>query len=137
MLRRSVVVAGFAAWISALFGGPYLVTSFGVDEGLPQSSVMDVAQTPDGYLWIGTLMGGKLGEAGKWSWDFVSLPDAMPDPRCQQDRAGSIWYLRSDRTLGRWANGAFERIALEADLPGHQPRLGLLPPPQAKHRSRR
>jgi signal transduction histidine kinase/ligand-binding sensor domain-containing protein len=68
------------------------------------------------------LLRGKLGEAGKWSWDFVSLPDAMPDPRCQQDRAGGIWYLRSDRTLGRWANGAFERIALEADLPGHQPR---------------
>jgi len=41
-----------------LWGGNFLVNTYGADEGLPQSSVMSVAQTPDGYLWIGTLMGG-------------------------------------------------------------------------------
>ncbi len=40
------------------WAGPYSVTTWGVDEGLPQSSVTDIGQTPDGFLWIGTLLSG-------------------------------------------------------------------------------
>ena len=35
----------------------YLVRQWDMDEGLPQSSISDIAQTPDGYLWIGTVDG--------------------------------------------------------------------------------
>ncbi len=35
----------------------YNVTIWGVEEGLPSLSVACVAQTPDGYLWIGTTEG--------------------------------------------------------------------------------
>ena len=32
----------------------YNVRSWQTDEGLPQNSVWALAQTPDGYLWVGT-----------------------------------------------------------------------------------
>jgi ligand-binding sensor domain-containing protein len=168
---------------------------------------MDVAQTPDGYLWVGTLMGGisrfdgvrfvnfdlegtqghgpvgvnrlfvdatgrlwvnsysgleryadgkfvseikralrlayvmkasanevmfattqaqvlqgKLAGSGKWTWEDIPLPNAAKDPSCRVDRAGNVWYLRSDRALGRWAGGTFDRIELGPDLPGQRPR---------------
>lgn len=36
----------------------YTIRSWGVDDGMAQSSVTDIAQTPDGYIWIGTLLSG-------------------------------------------------------------------------------
>jgi ligand-binding sensor domain-containing protein len=110
MLRRSVAVAGFAAWISALFGGPYLVTTFGVDEGLPQSSVMDVAQTPDGYLWIGTLMGGISRFDGVRFVNFDLEGNAGRGPvsvnRLFVDAAGRLW-VNSFSGVERYAEGRF------------------------------
>ena len=57
-LRQCGLWFYLVVWPFSSQGGQYLVSTFGADEGLPQSSVMGVAQTPDGYLWIGTLMGG-------------------------------------------------------------------------------
>src|SRR5213593_446896 len=33
---------------------PYSVRIWQADDGLPQNSVYAIAQTPDGYLWVGT-----------------------------------------------------------------------------------
>lgn len=38
-------------------GSPYIVGVWGTEDGLPQSSVIAVTQTRDGYLWLGTLNG--------------------------------------------------------------------------------
>src|SRR5271170_1948922 len=38
-------------------GSPFVVDSWSNEEGLPQSSVISVIQTRDGYLWLGTLNG--------------------------------------------------------------------------------
>ncbi len=35
----------------------YVVTQFGLEEGLPQSSVNDIIQTGDGYIWLATFGG--------------------------------------------------------------------------------
>jgi len=35
-----------------------LVEVWNTDSGLPHSTVTSLAQTPDGYLWVGTLHGG-------------------------------------------------------------------------------
>ncbi len=35
----------------------YQVDSWTTDNGLPQNIVMDVCQTPDGYLWLATMDG--------------------------------------------------------------------------------
>ena len=39
------------------YSSPFIVDSWGVEQGLPQSSVISVIQTRDGYLWLGTLNG--------------------------------------------------------------------------------
>jgi ligand-binding sensor domain-containing protein/two-component sensor histidine kinase len=49
----SSVLAGAAE----LSGSPFVVDSWSNEEGLPQSSVISVIQTKDGYLWLGTLNG--------------------------------------------------------------------------------
>jgi ligand-binding sensor domain-containing protein/signal transduction histidine kinase len=36
---------------------PFIVDSWSTEQGLPQSSVISVIQTHDGYLWLGTLNG--------------------------------------------------------------------------------
>src|SRR5712675_436846 len=38
-------------------GSPFIINSWSNEEGLPQSSVVSVIQTKDGYLWLGTLNG--------------------------------------------------------------------------------
>src|SRR5580765_6583113 len=41
-------------------GQDYVVKVWGADDGLTEGSVTDVAQTPEGYLWVGTLFGSVL-----------------------------------------------------------------------------
>jgi signal transduction histidine kinase/ligand-binding sensor domain-containing protein len=36
---------------------PYVVTAWGMEQGLPQSSVNDILQTRDGYIWLATFGG--------------------------------------------------------------------------------
>ncbi len=36
---------------------PYVVTAWGMEHGLPQSSVNDILQTRDGYIWLATFGG--------------------------------------------------------------------------------
>jgi hypothetical protein len=56
-----VGAAGAGTW--RLSGGeghyplPYLVQSWQREHGLPQNYVTSIAQTDDGYLWIGTYNG--------------------------------------------------------------------------------
>src|SRR5689334_22718554 len=53
----------FIAAFSAVAGTPagsspqFIVDSWGTEEGLPDSEVISVIQTRDGYLWLGTLHG--------------------------------------------------------------------------------
>ena len=92
----------FGGWLAAAVllggtarGGEYSVTTWGVDEGLPQSSVTDIAQTPDGFLWISTLMSGLSRFDGE---EFVNFDSAntpgMVDSgvrRMLVDKLGNLW----------------------------------------------
>ncbi|HMP84065.1 MAG TPA: two-component regulator propeller domain-containing protein, partial [Verrucomicrobiota bacterium] len=42
---------------NALDAGSFIIHTWGIKEGLPQSSVISLTQTRDGYLWLGTLNG--------------------------------------------------------------------------------
>ncbi len=46
-----------ASSLSSPPDSPFIVESWTTDDGLPQSSVISVIQTRDGYLWLGTLNG--------------------------------------------------------------------------------
>src|ERR1044072_9453475 len=61
-LASQGIALGEAATNSPLDPGPstlphYRVTRWTSENGLPQSSIMALVQSRDGYLWIGTLKG--------------------------------------------------------------------------------
>ncbi|GFK95038.1 Sensory/regulatory protein RpfC [Fundidesulfovibrio magnetotacticus] len=83
--------------------------SFGVDEGLSQSSAVCMAQDREGFLWIGTYSG--LNRFDGRSFTIFSS-DILPDANIRSlavDAKGDLWagtrsagLLHRDRTTGRF-----------------------------------
>src|ERR1700722_3988903 len=77
-------------------GQYYVVKVWGADEGFTEGSVTDVNQTPEGYLWVGTLFGSVLRFDGT---RFVSYTSANTPgfvskwgvPRLMVDTSGALW----------------------------------------------
>ncbi|MGI8958414.1 MAG: two-component regulator propeller domain-containing protein [Bryobacteraceae bacterium] len=79
-------------------------------QGLPQNSVLSVAQTPDGYLWLGT-------EEGLVRFDGVRFTvfDKHSTPGLQNnqilallvDRRENLWIGTNGGGLSRFRNGKF------------------------------
>jgi signal transduction histidine kinase/streptogramin lyase len=71
----------------------WLVDAWRVEEGLPDNSVDAIAQTPDGYLWLGT-QGGLVRFDGV---RFTAVHDpALKITRVRQlygDRSGRLWVI--------------------------------------------
>lgn len=90
------------------------VTAWGVDEGLPQSSVTDVAQTPDGYIWISTLMSGisRFDGVQFVNFDSANTP-AMANSgihRLLVDRRGDLWVNDSTGNLLLRQGNTFSKV---------------------------
>ncbi len=88
------------------------------EQGLPQNFVRALAQTKDGYLWVGS-------DAGVSRFDgvrFVSfgLPEgfqAGPVQTLLGDGQGALWIGSVGRGLGRWQNGRFRAFTTADGLP--------------------
>lgn len=95
----------------------YVARTYEVDDGLPVSAVMDVAQTPEGYLWIGTLLGGLARFDGvKFDvFDLLNTPELKNASarRLWVDSAGTLWVATYGSLL-RWQNGVFH-LELDRD----------------------
>ena len=87
-----------------------MVTTWGADEGLPQSSAMDMAQTPDGYLWIATLMGGisRFDGVRFVNFDLESTQGHGPTTvnHLFTDSSGRLW-VNAHSGLDRYDEGRF------------------------------
>jgi ligand-binding sensor domain-containing protein/signal transduction histidine kinase len=90
----------------------YLVRVWGADEGLPVASVTDVTQTPEGYLWIGTLLAGLIRFDGVnfVSYTMADTPElrSMGVRRLIVDRNGLLWINTYANTLVTWDHGGFQ-----------------------------
>jgi len=116
VLTRCLACASLLA--GAVRGAPlppadYLVDGWDTEHNLPSSTVTSLAQTPDGYLWVGTYNGLARFDGARFvTFDPVTTPE-LGQPRVQGlflDAAGTLWIntfrggltsYRSDR------NGAF------------------------------
>src|SRR5579863_2518720 len=91
----------------------YIHTVWGADNGLPNGNSMVIAQTSDGYLWIGTFN-------GLFRFDGVTftLFDEQTAPGMRQTagigikalyaaKDGSLWIGTNGRGLVHLKNGAF------------------------------
>jgi len=94
----------------------YALTTWRTDQGLPQNFITAIEQTPDGFLWIGTLGGlarfdGLHFTTFSGGDDRFSLQDRTTGLAI--DRDGSLWIAFSSR-LSHYANGKFTQAANQA-----------------------
>jgi len=96
----------------------YLHNSWGTEKGWPGGSITAIAQTSDGYLWIGT-------DKGLVRFDglnFHQFERAHPDPiligpvrELLADASDNLWILLQNTQVFRYHNGNFELIRGEAE----------------------
>jgi len=127
-MAATVLMAVGAAWAleptTPLAG--YLRQSWGMENGLPQNTVQALAQTSDGFLWIGTEVGlvrfdGNGFQLFDKNAGLAPGGPALPgnDVRCLLATGdGSLWIGTSEG-LARWKNGAVKAFSTANGLPSN------------------
>jgi signal transduction histidine kinase/ligand-binding sensor domain-containing protein len=103
-------------------GQYYTIKVWGADEGLTEGSVTDVAQTPEGYLWVGTLFGSVLRFDGIRfvSYNSANTPEFLLKwgvPRLMVDQGGALWISMHDGGLTTWDKQGFRSAFTSIDQP--------------------
>ena len=88
----------------------YAHTAWKSRDGVVRGAVGSIAQTPDGYLWVGT-------DQGLLRFDGVRTVPFLPGEQLPSDalnrllvgRDGALW-IGTDKGLVRWKDGKFERF---------------------------
>ena len=100
----------------------YLVDVWDTDSGLPHSTVTSIVQTPDGYLWLGTLHGGLARFDGVRFVNFhpgntPELDDAEVQ-RLLVDAEGTLWigFVKGEQFSYR--QGQFRHERGDSGTPG-------------------
>lgn len=95
----------------------YIHESWGTEKGLPGGTVTSIAQTPDGYLWIGT-------DKGIIRFDGINFhafeagsatPTFSPVRKLLVDGQGTLWILLQNTKLLRYRDGTFNLVRGEAE----------------------
>jgi ligand-binding sensor domain-containing protein/signal transduction histidine kinase len=103
----------------------YLVHVWRSEDGLPQNSVNCLAQTPDGYLWIGTRSGGLARFDGM---RFVTFnPQTTPELKDVEfetlsvDSRGTLWITAGNESVASVRNGKFKLVRERNATPRFHP----------------
>src|ERR1700722_19574586 len=90
--------------------GDYLTDVWTSENGLPDNSVTAIAQTPDGYLWIGTYNGLSRFDGVRFvTFDPANTP-ALLHARVRRlcvDMQGTLWINTYDGSLTTYRKGKF------------------------------
>jgi ligand-binding sensor domain-containing protein len=103
--------------------GQYRIQTWLVEHGLPQNTVAAIAQTPDGYLWLGTDEGLARFDGVRFAvFDPVNTP-ALRNAAIQSllaDSRGALWVGTSGGGVTRLADGHFETYGTTEGLPDNR-----------------
>ncbi|MFN0123190.1 MAG: two-component regulator propeller domain-containing protein [Blastocatellia bacterium] len=98
------------------------------DNGLPQNSVRDIAQTRNGYLWMTTFDGLVRFDGVRFTVFNKSNSPGLPSNRfiyLYEDRQGDLWAVLENGGIVRRHQGRFTTYALAQGVPeGVVPQLG-------------
>ncbi|OYT70332.1 MAG: hypothetical protein CFK52_11360 [Chloracidobacterium sp. CP2_5A] len=112
-----------ALWIGTFGGGVVRYQSgefesFTAEQGLSSDFVIDVAQTPDGALWLATSRGLTRWHNGQWR--TFTVQDGLPLDSLQQLSLapdGALWVGTYGRGLSVFRDGAFQNYSLNGGKP--------------------
>ena len=111
-----------ASWGSELStnAGDYSIENWQLEQGLPQISVTSIAQTPDGYLWLGTFNGLVRFDGVRFKvFDQGNTPNLGSSgiTQLEVDDQGALWIVTMSDALVRMAAGQFTALPKEDALP--------------------
>jgi ligand-binding sensor domain-containing protein/signal transduction histidine kinase len=90
--------------------------SWQAEHGLPQNSIFSLVQTPDGYLWAGTLEGLVRFDGVRFTvFDEMNTPE-LADPAVRRlaiSQDGTLW-IGTERGLTRMRDGVFSPVLPES-----------------------
>lgn len=90
------------------------------EDGMPQNNVINIAQTPDGYLWVATLDGLARFDGVRFKVFNRSNTPEMPNNRIFgmfTDTAGRLWFnYPDDQTVVVYENGKFKAFEKGRDF---------------------
>ena len=106
----------------------YNIRIWQTDDGLPQNSVFTLAQTPDGYLWVGTHEG-----LARFDGEHFFVVDEPQAPELKHGwitalclcRDGSLWIASDGNGLTRLKGGTVAHFTEAQGLPSNQTRCLL------------
>jgi signal transduction histidine kinase/ligand-binding sensor domain-containing protein len=93
--------------------------AWAMENGLPQNTVQALAQTKDGFLWLGTEAGLVRFDGVEFqTYDRNSAP-ALPgsDIRCLLAAPDGALWIGTNTGLARWKDGAVRRFTTNDGLP--------------------
>lgn len=110
----AVLACSVSPQAAPLTASDYLINVWSSEDGLPQNSVNCLAQTPDGYLWIGTRSGGLARFDGS---RFVTFnPQTIPELKDVEietlsvDSHGTLWITAGNESIASLTNGKFRLV---------------------------
>lgn len=93
----------------------FVVSQFGLKAGLPQSSVNDIIQTEDGYIWLATYGGLVRFDGLSFTTFNRSNSEGMGSDRIMhlhEDKEGTIW-LSTETGFTTFKGGKFKSFELQ------------------------
>ena len=123
--QRWVGLGGAAAlllfvWLPRTQGQAFHVRNWHLEDGLPAGQITAIAQTPDGYLWVGTPRGLARFDGLRFKLFTAGTNSGLGDSRISSlltDGEGKLWVGTQDGDLARWQGNRFEPVTPSVPLP--------------------
>ncbi|MEO6474295.1 two-component regulator propeller domain-containing protein, partial [Luteolibacter sp.] len=99
----------------------YISRIWGVEEGLPSNRVTSLTQTPDGYLWVGTLGGLARFDGVRFTTFHSEVTPGLESDRVKAvftARDGKLWVGMEGGAVARRVNGRFQMITPATERAG-------------------
>ncbi len=109
-----ILITGILPWMTGLAGeDDFAFRVWDVGDGLPQNTVHAIAQTEDGYLWLGTDLGITRFDGVRFlNFGRDRLP-GLPNKAIAHlhvDRQQRLWIITQDGHLGWLDKGKFKEV---------------------------
>jgi ligand-binding sensor domain-containing protein/signal transduction histidine kinase len=104
----------------------YASRTWHIDEGLPDNLVQAIAQTPDGYLWVGTRAGLARFDGVRFTaYDSKNVPELKNSSITAlcADRHGTLWIGTDGGGLVSFRDGIFSALTRSNGIAGDQIRV--------------